>query len=214
MYELYILSLLIRGPMHGYLMAKIISDIIGPFAKVSHGSFYPLLVRMEIEEEIAAPASATPPSGRRQRIYQITENGRRRFHQLMMDTASNPGEYQKLFWAKMLSLDLLAPAERRYLLDHYLAYCQTHVFYLDRELATLAEQEAATLSGAANAAMKALAAEIGRHHQSQWQFEVEQVRQWSERVVPMIEGAIWPEEYGGERIATEGGTMAESRSRE
>ena len=207
MYELYILSLLMRGPMHGYLIAKIISDIIGPFAKVSHGSFYPLLARMEAEELIAAPGGATPTSGRRQRIYRITEAGRRRFYQLMMDTASSPGEYQKLFWAKMLSLDLLTPEDRQYLFDHYLAYCQSHVFYLDRELATLAGQAATTLSDTANAAMSALAAEIIRHHRSQWQFELEQVRQWRERVVPAIAGMTQSAENDGEHVAMEGGRM-------
>ncbi len=208
MYELYILSLLMRGPMHGYLIAKIISDIIGPFAKVSHGSFYPLLARMEAEELIAAPDGATPTSGRRQRSYRITEAGRRHFHQLMMDTASSPGEYQKLFWAKMLSLDLLTPEDRQYLFDHYLAYCQSHVFYLDRERAALVDEAVPTVSNAANAAMRVLAAEVIRHHRSQWQFELEQVRQWRERVVPAIAGTTQSAENDGEYVAMEGGRMA------
>jgi DNA-binding PadR family transcriptional regulator len=188
MYELYILSLLMRGPMHGYLIAKIIGDIIGPFARISHGSFYPLLARLEAEGLIAAAEDAPrqPPGGRRQRIYRITEEGRRRFRQLMLDTASGLGEYQKLFWAKMLSVDLLAAEERRQLLDHYLAYCQAHISYLDRELGTLAEQAAPTVSDAANVAMAAQAAEIIRHHRSQWQLELDLVRQWRERVVTPV----------------------------
>lgn len=40
MYELIILSLLMREPLHGYLIAKIINDMIGPIAKVSHGWLY------------------------------------------------------------------------------------------------------------------------------------------------------------------------------
>jgi len=46
-YELIILGLLMRWPMHGYLIAGIIDDIIGPHAKISHGRLYPLLGRME-----------------------------------------------------------------------------------------------------------------------------------------------------------------------
>ena len=42
MYELMILTFLMRGPMHGYLIANII-DISGPFAEVSNGRLYPLL---------------------------------------------------------------------------------------------------------------------------------------------------------------------------
>lgn len=204
MYELYILSLLMRGPMHGYLIAKIISDIIGPFAKVSHGSFYPLLARMEAEELIADSGGATPLGGRRQRIYRTTEAGHRRFHQLMMDTASSPGEYQKLFWAKMLSLDLLTLEERQYLFDHYLSYCQSHVFYLDRELAVLVDEAVPTVDEAANRAMRVLAAEIIRHHRSQWQFELEQVRQWRARVVSAIAGITQSAENDGEHVAMEG----------
>ncbi len=187
MYELYILSLLMRGPMHGYLIAKIISDTIGPFAKVSHGSFYPLLGRMEASGLIAAAEDARLQltSGRRQRIYRIIAAGRQRFHQLMMDTASNPGEYQKLFWAKMLSLDLLAPAERQYLFDHYLTYCQAHIFHLDRELAALANEAVPTVANAANAALTTFATEIIRHHRSQWLFESEYLRQLRERIAAL-----------------------------
>lgn len=207
MYELYILSLLIRGPMHGYLIAKIISDIIGPFAKVSHGSFYPLLARMEAEGQIAAADDPRQQSsgGRRQRIYRITDEGGRRFHQLMMDTAANPGEYQKRFWAKMMSLDLLTTAEREYLFDHYTAYCQSHVFYLDRELATLVEQSAPMVGEAANVALNTLSAEIIRHHRSQWQFELEQVRQWRERIVPRIAGGDVPAKCDDLPATREGG---------
>lgn len=202
MYELYALSLLMRGPMHGYLIAKIIGDIIGPVAKVSHGSFYPLLNRMEAEGEIEAADAAHPQGGRRQRSYRITEEGTRRFHQLMMDTASNAGEYQKVFWAKALSVDLIAPADRQYLVDHYLAYCQTHLFYLDREMATLARQSMPGASGATTVMMNGLAAEIIRHHRAQWQCEVEQVQQWRARVYALIEKAA------GEHRRVEGTDMA------
>lgn len=49
MYELIILSLLMREPIHGYLISKIINDIIGPLAKVSHGWLYPRLAKLEQE---------------------------------------------------------------------------------------------------------------------------------------------------------------------
>lgn len=37
MYELLILGYMTRMPFHGYLMTKIINDMIGPFAKFSNG---------------------------------------------------------------------------------------------------------------------------------------------------------------------------------
>jgi DNA-binding PadR family transcriptional regulator len=46
-YELIILSLSVRSPMHGYQMLKIVNDVIGPFARLSNGRFYPLLSKLE-----------------------------------------------------------------------------------------------------------------------------------------------------------------------
>ena len=37
MYELIILSLLARWPLHGYLIAKIANDITGPYTRISSG---------------------------------------------------------------------------------------------------------------------------------------------------------------------------------
>ena len=47
MYELIILSLLMRFSLNGYAIAKIANDIIGPWAKVSNGTLYPLLTKLE-----------------------------------------------------------------------------------------------------------------------------------------------------------------------
>ena len=47
MYELMILSILMRGTAHGYLIASIINDIIGPYARLSNGRLYPLLSKLE-----------------------------------------------------------------------------------------------------------------------------------------------------------------------
>ncbi len=59
MYELIILSLLMNGPLHGYLIAKITNDIIGPWAKVSNGTLYPLLAKLEKSGYIAIAAGGT-----------------------------------------------------------------------------------------------------------------------------------------------------------
>src|SRR5947209_4362513 len=108
-----------KSSAHGYLIASIINDIIGPYARVSNGRLYPLLAKMEQAGLIAvrteggrdksgpyaAPPGgrdksgpyAAPPGDRQLRVYEITEAGRKRFRALMMDTSLNPGEYQKLF---------------------------------------------------------------------------------------------------------------------
>ena len=141
MYELIILSLLMREPIHGYLISKIINDIIGPIAKVSHGWLYPRLAKLEQEGLIATSSEGEEvKKGERQlRTYQITEKGQKRFHELMMDTSSNPGEYSKFFWQKVSFLEYLHPAERLHLIDHYLNYCQTHILHLKDQAKNLVE---------------------------------------------------------------------------
>ena len=52
MYEFIILAQLMNGPAHGYLIAKIINDMIGPFARISYGRLYPLLAKLEEKEKL------------------------------------------------------------------------------------------------------------------------------------------------------------------
>ena len=143
MYELIILSLLMREPIHGYLISKIINDIIGPVAKVSHGWLYPRLAKLEKEGLIVASleGDAGKQGERQPRTYQITEDGRKRFYQLMMDTTSNPGEYSKFFWQKVSFLAYLHPAERLHLIDHYINYCQSHILHLKAQAKNLVDGE-------------------------------------------------------------------------
>src|SRR5579859_4859579 len=121
MYELIILSLLMRFPLHGYLMMKITNDQIGPWARISSGTLSTILSKLEQAGLIAVlpQGGHAAPGDRRARTYTITEEGRKRFHQLMMDTSSNLGEYSKFFHHKMTYFDLLRPAERLLLINHY-----------------------------------------------------------------------------------------------
>src|ERR1700676_2694427 len=128
MYEFIILSQLMLGSRHGYLIAKIINDIIGPYARLSSGRLYPLLTKMEKNGLIEADGAGTKKlqSDHQSRAYKITGAGRMRFYVLMKDTSLSPGEYQKLFAHKVGSFSLIAPLERIALIDHYIHYCQAH----------------------------------------------------------------------------------------
>src|SRR6266852_2351939 len=125
MYELIILSLLMRWPLHVYLIVKITNDQIGPWAKISSGTLSTMLSRLEQTGLIAALSQERDPTrgDRRSRTFMITDEGRKRFHQLMLDTSSNLGDYQKFFYCKLGYLDLLSHAERLFLLNHYINYC-------------------------------------------------------------------------------------------
>jgi DNA-binding PadR family transcriptional regulator len=134
LYELLILFTLMRGPAHGYLIAKIINDMIGPYATFSHGRLYPLLARLEQQGLIQVEQNVSVQQGDRQtRVYRITEAGRQRFHQLMMDTTSNLGEYREIFAHKVAGFGFLTLAERLQLIEHYIGYCKEHIQHIYRE---------------------------------------------------------------------------------
>jgi DNA-binding PadR family transcriptional regulator len=123
-------------PAHGYLIAKIINDIIGPYARLSSGRLYPLLAKLEQNGLIAVDteAQSVQKGDRYLRVYKITEAGRLRFLTLMRDTSSSPGEYDELFRLKVTAFEFITPVERLRLIDHYLHYCQTHIRHLQGEI--------------------------------------------------------------------------------
>lgn len=82
MFELFILSKLLHRPMHGYLIQTILNSALGPARRVSWGTLYPLIRRLERNGFIVATdADANDPRGKRQ--YRANEAGRARFIGLM-----------------------------------------------------------------------------------------------------------------------------------
>lgn len=176
MYELIVLSLLVRCPAHGYLIASIINNIIGPYAKISNGRLYPLLSKLEEQGLIEASTETeqTHKGERHLRSYRITEDGRSRFHDLMLDTTSNPGDYQKLFLLKVTVLGLLKPTERLYLIDHYINYCQAHVLHLSARSQDLIKD--VDSKGFMNPTQLEITLNVMQHTTDQWHLELEWVR--------------------------------------
>jgi len=185
MYELMILSILMRETAHGYLIASIINDIIGPYARLSNGRLYPLLAKLEeLGMIIAVSKTGKNVKGDRNlRGYEITDAGRERFHELMMDTTSNPGEYRQIFLQKVGVIRFLKPAERLYLIDHYINYCQAHILHLIAEREDLVANKGfelgqAHLSSTLN---------VMQHLIDQWQLELNWAKGLHERELASIE---------------------------
>ena len=135
-YELIILGTLMVGPFHGYLIAKIMQNVLGPYGKISAGRLYPLLTKLE-EGGLIVVEPVSEQQERQQhrrshipsRRYRITGDGRKRLHDLMLDTTSYLGEYQKVFLQKVAYFSVLQPEERLQLIEHYIGYCQSLVSY-------------------------------------------------------------------------------------
>jgi DNA-binding PadR family transcriptional regulator len=88
MYELFILSKLLHRPMHGYLIQTILNFAFGPSRRISWGTLYPLMKRLEENGYIAAiDAGDDDPRGRKQ--FRTTDAGRTRFLELMHDPGEN-----------------------------------------------------------------------------------------------------------------------------
>jgi DNA-binding PadR family transcriptional regulator len=134
LYEFILLAQLMNGPAHGYLIARIINDIIGPFARLSYGRLYPLLAKLEENGLISAEIDGSGKQRERHlRIYTITDAGRMRFQILMDDTSLNLGNYQYLFAYKVTAFTHISVADRLRLIDHFINHCQTNIFHLQAE---------------------------------------------------------------------------------
>lgn len=188
MYELIILSLLMETPKHGYLIAKIINDIIGPYAKVSNGRLYPLLTKLEKDGLIMLDTDKElvkgSDSGRPVNAYKITDLGRNRFIELMKDTASNPSDYPKLFFIKVTAFEAIKPPARLHLIEHYINFSHAHILHLQMEGDDMRRSH--DLYGKTSDALE-LSLEAIQHRIDQWQLEVDWAKQLREKVLAQLE---------------------------
>jgi len=72
--DLLVLSILSRGPHHGYGIASDIEAISDAILRVEEGSLYPALHRMEQHGWVAAEWQTTA-TNRRARVYRLTRAG-------------------------------------------------------------------------------------------------------------------------------------------
>ncbi len=78
-----ILKTLVRGPSHGYAIARFLEDATSESVLIEDGSLYPALYRLERKGFVEAEWG-TSELGRRAKLYRITGPGR---EQLARETA-------------------------------------------------------------------------------------------------------------------------------
>lgn len=182
MYELLVLALLMHGPWHGYLITKIANEMIGPWAKISPGTLYPLLARLEQTGLIVAlPREEASRSQRQSHRYAITPAGQRRFHILMMDTSSNLGDYPRIFHLKAVHLGFLLPRERLHLANHYINYCERTILHMQSEAQDMQR------GAGDNPTFTAAVVDILQHLAQQEQGELDWARQVRERALAALD---------------------------
>ncbi len=70
-----ILRILVRGPMHGYAIARRIKESSSEALSIEEGSLYPALNRMLVKGWVTAEWG-TSENNRKARFYQLTPEGR------------------------------------------------------------------------------------------------------------------------------------------
>jgi len=86
--------------MHGYLIQTILNFAVGPTRRISWGTLYPLIKRLEENGYIVAiDAEEDDPRGKKR--YRTTEAGRVRFIELMNDPGEHNAATADLFRIKL-----------------------------------------------------------------------------------------------------------------
>jgi DNA-binding PadR family transcriptional regulator len=133
MLELAILGLLKERSMHGYQLSKQLSEALGGFWRVSYGSLYPSLRRLEKEGAVER-VFAKEEVGRRKNVYRITPKGEALFQELLQDAGHESSEDNK-FRIRMAFFKYLGPEMRIKLLERRRAYLEERLAAIEASLA-------------------------------------------------------------------------------
>jgi DNA-binding PadR family transcriptional regulator len=146
LYELFILGRLMTQPFHGYLLRYMLGMAIGPTRQISWGVLYPLIRRLEeggliIASTDGEAAAAEGEGGERQRrLYRLTDAGRARFYELVMEPGEFNADYEDAFAIKLSFFAHLSREQRLEILRHYRGYLlmmQKHVLTTRQRVATI-----------------------------------------------------------------------------
>ena len=87
MLEFAVLGLLSEGPLHGYELRKRMTERLGGARRVSFGSLYPTLRKLQTAGHITVSdtEAATRLTGRRTVVYEITADGKERFADMVAE---------------------------------------------------------------------------------------------------------------------------------
>jgi len=114
MIELAILGLLKERPMHGYQLSRELSDQLGGLWRVSFGSLYPSLRRLERQGAITSEAGT---GARRKTVYAITPEGERMFLELLQEPPQEGQTEDARFRVRLAFFRYLPPETRIRLLE-------------------------------------------------------------------------------------------------
>jgi len=138
MLEMAILGLLKERTMHGYQLKKRLADTLGSFWRVSYGSLYPALKRLQREGavEMTFPKEEV---GRRKNVYRITQKGERTFAELL-ERAGHEASEDNGFSVRLAFFKYLKPETRIRLLERRRAFLDGRMANLKESLQSYRER--------------------------------------------------------------------------
>ncbi|HEV2951278.1 MAG TPA: helix-turn-helix transcriptional regulator [Actinomycetota bacterium] len=116
MLELAVLGLLKERPIHGYQLSRELGDSLGGLWRVSYGSLYPTLRRLERDGAIESEA-ADERGARRKKVYRITPRGEQIFLELLQETPNDTQTEDARFRMRLAFFRYLPPETRIRLME-------------------------------------------------------------------------------------------------
>lgn len=139
MLELAILGLLKERSMHGYQLSKRLTDTLGGFWRVSYGSLYPSLRRLERTGAVERVFDQQEV-GRRKNVYRITDEGEKLFLELLEEAGHETSSEDNRFRVRLAFFKYLAPDTRIRLLEKRRAYLEERLSTITSSLAATRER--------------------------------------------------------------------------
>ncbi len=136
MLELPILGLLKEEPMHGYQLSRELGDAFGGSWRVSYGSLYPTLRRLERAGAVETVKTDEPIGGRRKKVYRITERGEEMFLELLQETPNDNANEETRFRVRLAFFRYLPPETRIRLLERRRAALQDQLGTITQSMRT------------------------------------------------------------------------------
>ena len=133
MLEVAILGLLKQQPMHGYQLSRELGESLGGFWRVSYGSLYPTLRRLE-GDGLVEPEPGEVAGGRRKTVYRITDRGEAAFLELLQETPADSSAEDTRFRVRFAFFRYLTPETRVRLLERRRAFLEERLRTLDGSL--------------------------------------------------------------------------------
>jgi DNA-binding PadR family transcriptional regulator len=121
--------------MHGYQLSKRLTDSLGGFWRVSYGSLYPTLKRLERQGAVEQVFDRQEV-GRRKNVYRITESGESLFRDLLEEAGPDASGEDNRFRVRMAFFKYLSPETRIRVLERRRSFLEERLVTIRASLAT------------------------------------------------------------------------------